>query len=112
MHRRYIIGALLGALLGFVGLGVTDLVTYSQRARANWFDGSLDRTIAAEHVPAQHVPQARTLFLQGLFLYWLIQRGELAGSTTAIAACLGISAVLATDRLQQIRKERKEASAS
>lgn len=107
MHRRYIIGALLGALLGFFGFCVTDFVTGG--LSGHWWDGSLDRELA-KHLPEHQVQYARNLVYEAMVLSWLKERAELAGRTAAIAACIAISSMLAADRFQQIRKARKEAA--
>ncbi len=111
MYRRYIIGALLGAFLGFVGFCITDCVIVSQGDHLSLFDGSIDRYVA-EKVSAQDVRQGRNLILQGAFLYWLISKGEFAGRAAAVGACLGISFVLAVDRFRQFQIARKDLRAS
>ena len=105
MHRRYIIGALLGALLGFFGFCVTDFVTGG--LSGHWWDGSIERELA-KHLPEHQVQYARNLLYEAMVLGWLKERAELAGRTATIAACIGISYVLSADRLRQIRKARKE----
>ncbi len=113
MHWRYIKAALICGLLGFAGQGVGDFFCWHiGGASVTPYDYQCHKRMWLEtEFGAQHM-QANQLIWQAVFLMWLIDRGEVAVRTAAIAAFLGVSSLMAADHLRQKRSALKEASVS
>ncbi len=113
LRRKYIIGALLGLLLGFIGQLTVDFffahflehrgeiqdVTAYQVILENETKGARDARLK------RFLGHVRPLLLQGLFLCWLAQRGEVACRTSLIVALLVIASMHTAEQYRQKRMQ-------
>jgi hypothetical protein len=99
--KRVIIGAVLGGLLGFGGQLLKDYFYWVAIVDAKTpYQYITDGTLAskAAQVGPVYQWQKRAVMCEGIFLFWLVYRGDLAGRTALILAFIGASAALALDR--------------
>ena len=81
--RRYIIGAVLGALAGLT-------MVFSVEVVLHCWDGGLERHLT-KYFSAQNIEQARYLYVQAMFLKWIIDGGEIFSKIASCCALLGIT---------------------
>jgi hypothetical protein len=119
--RQYVVGAMVGGLLGFLCQFVGDNVflhpyQVNQAGACEWIpggssqfnyyrSGNLARYVA-RRIPVQgYQAEGHQLIYQIMLLAWLRDRGDIAGRTAAWTAFLGASAVLAGDQLQKTKRK-------
>jgi hypothetical protein len=115
MHWRYFKAALIGGLLGFAGQCVGDFFCWQMRGGGPTpYRYSVD--FQSVHYQQSvmvlfygRAQQANPLLWQAVFLMWVIDRGEVAVRTAAIAACLGVSTMLGADQLRERRMVQRKA---
>ncbi len=111
MRRRYIIGALLGVLLGFAGQFFVDFFCWTPGNNGTLYqffsDKYFERNMARWVRAPQLQSKAHQLVYQVVFLYWLSERGPSACGTAVIVAFLGASSLLAADYLQHRSKNHQ-----
>lgn len=122
MRRKYIIGTLVGLLLGFVAQLFVDFFIMRFPNSAGQADRTIyqvmcDYDVTSTSPTGMKVPtdpklrsQWRLLIYQGVFLLFMCERGETALRTASITGLLGAFSVFAANRFRANRKASREAT--
>lgn len=123
MQRRYIIGALIGGLVGFSCQFIGDNfllhpVYKNSTGECIWVPGTnsqfnflvggnLDRYVATEIPNKQFHARGHELVYQEMLLLWVRDRAELAGRTAILTAFWFALVILAADRLSDLIQKKR-----
>jgi hypothetical protein len=109
MRWRYILGALLGAFVGFVGQIAADFFLLENFGDSSHMGkpcsaytaifGSGTEAAVAKYYPHSSLGQARLLFCQGILLMWLTTSADRYYRTAAVVCVVTVPAMLVCDRL-------------
>jgi hypothetical protein len=110
--RKILIGSVLGGLLGFCGFFVVDFFCWKSNGETMAFYLGCTINVDLDRIKKGHKPQGVVLLHEAALLYWLMNRGELAGRTAVIVAFLGASSMFAAEKLREKRQPLKTVTVS